>query len=71
MIAIRIKSNLRAAFAALWDPKATRDRQVRRGSKGIAVVPVLKETEGNRVRWGHRVFQALPVKGGPEEIQDR
>ena len=70
-IAIRIKTNIRAACEVLWDPKVTRDRQVLRVSKEILVVPVLRETEGNQVPLAHRVFRAFPVQGGPEEIQVR
>ena len=71
VIAIRIKTSPHAASKVLWDPKAIRDRQVLKVSKGISVVPVLRETEGNRGRLARRVFRALPVQGVPEEIQDR
>jgi hypothetical protein len=71
VIAVKIKANLRAASAVLWDPKAIRDRQVLKVSKGIPVVPVLRETEENRARLAPRVFQVFPVQGVQEEIQVR
>ena len=69
--AIRIRNNPRAAPVVLWGPKATRDRQVLKVSKGMSVVRALRETEGNRGRLGHRVFPAFQVQEVPEEIRVR
>ena len=71
VVAIKIRTIPRTTSAVLWDPKVTRDRQVRKVSKGIVVVPVLRETEGNRGRLARRVFQALPVPEVPEGIPAR